>query len=325
MRTSLALAFLLVASAGPSFAQPADPHAGHTMPAPTQPPAPDPHAGHTMPAPPPAADPHAGHRMPAPATDPHTGHTMPASPTSGSAPPAVPTDHAAERFYTPDTMARARELLRREHGEMTWTTVKLDRAEYRPADRDDGFAWEGRVSSGGDIHRVVAKTEGDGTSGDIEEAEVQVLYNRAVGPYFNLQGGLRQDFEPQPRRSYIVLGLEGLAPYWFDVDGALFLSNKGDLSARFEASYDIRLTGRLALEPALEINLQAQDVAALGVGSGVSDVEAGLRLLYAITPEFAPYVGVNHTGKFGGTADSARRVGEHVHDTRMVIGVRAWF
>jgi copper resistance protein B len=250
---------------------------------------------------------------------------MDGPPAAGDAPPPVPSDHAAERFYTPGAMAGAREVLRREHGEMNWTTVMLDRAEYRPSGGDDGFAWEGRVSYGGDIHRLVTKTEGDGASGHVEEAEVQALYSRAIGPYFNLQAGLRQDFQPRPRRTYAVIGLEGLAPYWFDVDGAVFLSNKGEVSARFAASYDLRLTQRLVLEPSLEANIQAQDVAAQNLGGGLSDIEAGLRLRYAVTPEFSPYIGVNHARAFGGTADAARKAGERVRETRLVLGLRAWF
>ncbi len=304
----LVIALLIATSFSPALAQTPDPHAGHTMPAPAQ-----------------AADPHSGHRMPAPAADPHAGHTMPSPPAGGDASPPVPADHAAERFYTPGAMARAREVLRREHGEMTWTTVILDRAEYQPSAGGDGFAWEGRVSYGGDIHRLVTKTEGDGASGHIEEAEVQALYSRAIGPYFNLQAGLRQDFQPRPRRTYAVIGLEGLAPYWFDIDGAVFVSNKGEVSARFAASYDLRLTQRLVLEPSLEANIQAQDVAAQNLGGGLSDIEAGLRLRYAVTPEFSPYIGVNHARAVGGTADSARRAGEHVRETRLVFGLRAWF
>lgn len=201
----------------------------------------------------------------------------------------------------------------------------LETAEIRPGSGPDGYAWEGRASFGGDIDRFVLKSEGDGAGSHLEEAEVQALYSRAIGPYFNLQAGVRQDVQPRPRRTYATVGVEGLAPYWFDVEAALFLSDKGDLSGRVEASYDLRLTQRLILEPRAEANVAAQDVRALGVGSGLSDLEVGLRLRYAITPEFAPYVGVNHVRKVGDTADFARARGEDVRDTRVVFGIRAWF
>lgn len=356
MRAALVLATMALAT--PALAQPiADPHAGHKSPAA---PATDPHAGHVMPAAPaPAADPHAGHQMPAappadphaghvmapapaaapdphaghvmpgsvPATDPHAGHAMAASggPVGDAPPPPVPTDHAADRVYRGGEMAAARETLRREHGVMRWTTVMVETAEIRPTGHGTGYGWEASASFGGDIHRLMLKTEGDGAGDDLEKAEVQALYTRAIGPYFNLQAGVRHDFGPRPRRTYATVGIEGLAPYWFELGAAAFLSDKGDLSARLEGSYDLRLTQQLILEPRGELNLSAGKDRAVGVGSGLTDLELGLRLRYAITPEFAPYVGVNWERKLGETADFARAAGEVRSDSRLVVGLRAWF
>jgi copper resistance protein B len=338
-------AFLALAFATPAMAQPADPHAGHQAPAaqsadphaahhqapPADPqaaheaePAPaDPHAGHGQP---PVADPHAGHAIPAPApADPHAGHHMHAPPAASQPPPPVPTDHAADRIFPPTEMAAARDLLRREHGAVRWSTAMLETAEIRPGHDGDVYAWKGRFSYGGDINRLLLKSEGEGRSGDLEQAEVQALYARAIDPFFNFHAGVRQDFQPRPRRTYATVGIEGVAPYWFDVEAAAFLSDNGDLSARLEGSYDLRLTQRLILEPRAELNLAASADRATGVGSGLSDVELGLRLRYAVTPEFAPYVGVDWERKFGDTADYARAAGDDVEDTRLVLGVRAWF
>ncbi|MFN3511841.1 MAG: copper resistance protein B [Phenylobacterium sp.] len=320
MRALIALA--AAALAAPAFAQTEDPHAGHGAPSP------DPHAGHVgHPAPAtPAPDPHAGHRTaaPAPGADPHAGHGAHAEPVGSEPPPAPPTDWAAERYYSAEAMAAARAQLRKEHGDLRWTKVMLETAEVRVADGQDAFAWEGSASFGGDINRFVLKTEGE-VEDEVREAEVQALYSRAIDPYFNLQAGLRHDFEPGPARTYATVGVEGLAPYWFEVSAALFLSEKGDVSARLEGSYDLRLTQRLILEPRAELNLSAGEVHELGLGSGPTDVEAGLRLRFAVRPEFAPYVGVHWERKLGGTADLARAAGEHVEETRFVAGLRAWF
>ena len=144
----------------------------------------------------------------------------------------------------------------------------------------------------------------------LEQAEVQALYSRAINPWFNLQGGVRYDFQPNPERAHLVLGIQGLAPYWFEIDGALFLSNKGDLTARFEAEYDQRITQKLILQPSIEFDLAAQDVPELGIGAGLSTAEVGLRLRYEFVPEFAPYIGVEYERAFGNTADFARAAGE---------------
>ncbi|MBI1198890.1 MAG: copper resistance protein B [Phenylobacterium sp.] len=280
---------------------------------------PDPHAGHHMPpaqsAPPPET----------PAMDPHAHHHMaPVAPAAtDTSPPPVPTDHAADAIFPAADMAAARETLRREHGDISWSRVMIETAEYRPS--GDGYRWRGRASFGGDIDRFQLKTEGEGERGDLEKAEIQALYSHAIGPNFEVVAGVRQDFQPRPRRTYAALGIEGVAPYWFDVEATAFLSDKGDLLARLEGSYDLRLTQRLILEPRAEANLAAQDVPATGVGSGLSDLELGLRLRYAIQPEFAPYVGINWERSFGDTADFARAAGRGVEQTRFVVGLRAWF
>ena len=199
-------------------------------------------------------------------------------------------------------------------------------AEYQLREGRDGFRWDGEGWFGGDIDRVVVKSEGSGSVGDgVEDAEIQLLYSRAIGPYFNVQAGVRHDFRPSPSRTYATVGVEGLAPYWFEVEGALFLSEKGDLLARLEGYYDQRLTQRLILQPRVELNLSAQDVRENGIGSGLSDIELGLRLRYELTREFAPYVGVSWDRKIGDTARFARAARHYASSPSLALGIRAWF
>ncbi|HEX7875655.1 MAG TPA: copper resistance protein B [Sphingobium sp.] len=243
----------------------------------------------------------------------------------GVAPP-VPADHAADAFYSPEEMARARAALRRESGGMTFSQLMLDRLEYRVGKGPDGYHWEGEGWIGGDINRFAFKTEGEGeVGGPLERAEVQALYSRAIDPWFNLEAGVRYDIRPDPRRTYAVIGIEGLAPYWFEVGAQAFLSNKGEAHLRLEASYDQRITQRLILQPAVEANIAAQDVPELAIGSGLSDVELGLRLRYEFAREFAPYVGVNWERKIGDTAAFSRARGERASVLSLVTGVRFWF
>lgn len=239
-------------------------------------------------------------------------------------PPPPPTESAADRYYDPAAMAAARRLLRQEHGDTTLSKVMANIAEYRFGD-GGGYRWDGQAWLGGDINRLVVKTEGEGSnSGGVDNAEVQALYSRAVSPYTDLQIGIRQDFEPGSR-TYAALGFQALLPYWFDVEGGAYLSTKGEFLARVEGSYDLRLTQRLVLQPRAELNFSAQDSAETRTGSGLSDAELGLRLRYEVRREFAPYIGITYDRKFGGTADFARAAGEDAESTRFVIGIRAWF
>jgi copper resistance protein B len=259
--------------------------------------------------------------------DPHAGHVMAAEPAEttahGEAPPPMPNDHDADRYFSPAAMAAARDQLAREHGAITWSKVMVEKLELRPDGAANGYAWEGRASFGGDINRLVVKSRGAGAR-ELDEAEIDVLYGRAISPYFNFEAGLRHDFQPRAR-TYLSLGVEGLAPYGFELDSAVFFSDRGDLTARAEVAYDLRLTQRLILEPRAEANLSAQDVPALRIGSGLSSLELGLRLRYAIQPELAPYIGVNHEQRFGDTARLAEATGEDRSETRLVIGIRSWF
>ena len=260
-------------------------------------------------------------------------HDMTRSDASGTAlmagnatAPAPTAADYADRIWGRETMAPARASLQREHGGMSYSQVMLNIAEAQFRDGRDGYRWEGEAWLGGDINRLTIKSEGEGVFRDgVGSAEIQVLYGRAIGPYFNLQAGIRQDFQPKPSRTYVTLGFEGLAPYWFEVEGALFLSDKGDLVARLEGYYDQRITQRLLLQPRAEINLSAQDMRAEGIGDGLVDAELGLRLRYEVVREFAPYIGVSWERKFGDTARFARDAGEGTGGFSFIAGIRAWF
>ncbi len=223
-------------------------------------------------------------------------------------------------------MQPARNALRREHGGGAFSQVMIDLAEMTVLDGEEGFKFEADAWFGGDINRFVLKAEGEGEFGDaVDSVELKALYSRAIGPYFNLQAGVRQDLGVGPDRTDAVLGVEGLAPYWLEVDGYLYLSTEGELRASASAEYDQRLTQRLILQPKAEFDLSAQDIAELGIGAGLTSAELGLRLRYEFAREFAPYVGVVHAAKFGQTADFARALGDDPSATNLVVGLRAWF
>lgn len=245
----------------------------------------------------------------------------------GNAPaPAPPTDHAADAIYGAERMSPARKLLAGETGHFRGSMVLFDLAEYQAREGGDGYRWEGEAWFGGDLSRVMVKTEGEGTFGEpIEDAEVQLLYARAVAPYWNAHIGVRHDIVPNPARTHAVLGIERVAPYWFHLTSQLFLSNKGEVTARAEGSYDQRLTQRLILTPRMELNLAAQDMPVLGIGAALSDVELGVRMRYEISKKFAPYVGIEWARKIGETTRFARAAGEDADAINFVAGIRFWF
>jgi copper resistance protein B len=352
----LALLLLATALPSPAFAQhaahtaagaqeqpPVGPHAGHAMPPETaagaKPPCRPEHAamGHCTPkqtTPRPvtsATDPHAGHQMPA-APDPHAGHQMGATPTIE--PPVAPApaaalqgpENAADLFWNKDEMYRSRRKLVREHGGLTAYRVLVDRFEANLGTGSDWFSVDADAWYGGDSNKLWVKAEIEGEVGvGVEEAEVQALWSRAIDPWFDFQAGIRYDARRGPDRGYFVLGVQGLAPYWIEVDAATFVSDQGDVTARIEAEHDVRITQKLILQPRAELALALQDVPDELIGSGLSSAELGLRLRYEITPQFAPYVGYEYSRAFGDTRRFLKAAGHSANSSKVVVGIRTWF
>ncbi len=232
----------------------------------------------------------------------------------------------AEDYYDTDALAASRDHLQHSHGGMKTSFVQADRLEYQVFEDEDVLLLDGNAWYGGDLNKVWLKAEAEylPDTGTLEEAELQALWSRAVSPYFDLQAGLRQDFEPRGR-THAVLGFQGLAPYLFELDSAAFVSTQGDLTARIEAEYELVLTQRLILQPRAEISFSAQDIPELQTGSGLTGIDAGLRLRYEVVREFAPYIGVEWQKRLGETGDILEAAGEETGRTAFLIGVRAWY
>jgi copper resistance protein B len=254
----------------------------------------------------------------------HTGHSMP-MPQATEAATADAGDWAADALHDPKAMADARAALFRSTRDSRASLVRLDQLEWRMGKAKDGLAWQGRAWTGGDLDRFLIRSEGAMAGGTVEHGEVRALWSHAIGPYANLETGVRQDFGHGPARTHATIGVDAMLPYWIEAEGAVFLSHKGDVTARVELTHDMRLTNRLILQPRLEADLSAQDVPELGLGSGVTEMSAGLRLRYAIQPRLAPYVGVHRERKFGDTARFARAAGEGTEATSFVAGVFFFF
>lgn len=286
-------AVLAMAAAAPLAAQ--DPHAGH--------------AGHTD-----AADEAPQDVSPGPAME------TPPPPEAGSGPP-----RAADAIWGADAMAASRAELRRTHGDFPLLWLQAERLETQVRSGADEYLWDVQGWYGTPTRRLWIKSEGEGEWGaKPKEAEVQALFSKAIRPFWDLQAGVRQDFAGA-ETTHAVVGIQGLAPYLFEVDAALFLSHRGDLTARIEAEVDQRITQRLILQPRLEANLSAQDIPQLGIGAGLDSIEVGARLRYEFAREFAPYVGVEQSWRTGRGADFARLRGEDPSATSFIAGIRFWF
>lgn len=217
------------------------------------------------------------------------------------------------------------------HAEMSdddvFAALYVNRLEHRFQAGDDLAVAEGQLRIGNDEHKFVGKADIDylTDSGRYEKAEFQLRYQRMVSDFFDVHIGVRQDLKPSPNRTYAVFGASGLAPQWFEIDASAFVSEKGDLSLRLDADYDILITQRLVLQPALTLDAALSDDKDIDIAAGLTSLETGLRLRYEIEREFAPYLGVNWERKLGATSSLARTAGEDPDILSFVAGVRLMF
>ena len=204
--------------------------------------------------------------------------------------------------------------------------VILNELEGRWNGTNTEFRWDGQGWVGTDYDKLWVKSEGTlQSNGKLDDGQQQFLYDRAITTYFDLQGGLRTDIDSRPTRNWGAFGVQGLAPYFFDLELTGFVSGQGHLAAKLDASYDLLITQRLILQPQIEVNVYSKADPARLIGAGFSDIDTGLRLRYEFSRKFAPYLGVVYQGKFGQTAIFSQKAGESTGDVRFAFGVRVWF
>lgn len=253
----------------------------------------------------------------------HGGMDIPEGPPPPRAFEGPP--HAAELYFDPQRMAAARAYNHASHGSMTTGRVLAERLEARIRRGTDAYLWDISGWYGTSLDKVVFKTEGEGEfGGSVDDAEMQLLWGHAIGPFVDLQAGARLDVEPDTR-AYLAVGVAGLAPYMIHFEAAAFVSDQGDVTARIEAEHDLKFTQRLILQPRVEAELSAQDIPERGVGAGLSKIEVGARLRYEIAREFAPYLGVEYEAAAGETADYIRAAGDDPSGVAVILGLRLWF
>jgi copper resistance protein B len=272
-----------------------------------------------------AQDPHAGHGQPGtqkppvkPAEEDHSAHAAQAT-TEQPKEPIPPLTDADRRAAFPEGLDG-----HATHERRITTFVLFDQLEWQGGE-EGGISIDNKSWIGGDMNRLWLRAEGESSAGRPENAQLHVMYGRSVSRWWDVVAGVREDFKPGPAQTWLAVGIQGLAPQWFEVEATAYIGEQARTHFRFEVEYELLFTNRLILQPLFETEIYGKDDPLRRIGAGLSSIDAGLRLRYEFRREFAPYVGIVWHRAFFGSADFARADGEEIGNSRLVLGMRTWF
>jgi len=199
------------------------------------------------------------------------------------------------------------------------TMLIVDKLEILNND-ENTRVWEGSFYIGYDIDKLYVYSDGEATKEGLEVSQNELVYSRAIAPFWDIQAGIAYDKNADDTKTWGEIAIAGLAPYYFETRAALLFNEDGNVGLRLDAEYEALLTQKLILTPSVEAEFYTKDDPELQLGSGLSSLEAGLRLRYEIIREFAPYIGVTWEKTFGNTNEY-----NPIDETNLLLGIRLWF
>jgi copper resistance protein B len=210
---------------------------------------------------------------------------------------------------------------------MVFAHVLADQLEGRNSAFGTELRWDAQGWVGTDMNRLWIKSEGFAGNGAVSDGDQEFLYDRPIprSRYFDAQAGVRTDLDSGPARVWAAIGVEGLAPYFFNLEPTLYVRDGGHVAGRINGSWDLFITQRWVVQPQAELNFYSKDDPARQTGSGLSDIDAGVRLRYELTRKLNPYIGWAYDGKYGASAQYARQANEVTSTSSFVFGLRIWY
>ena len=212
-------------------------------------------------------------------------------------------------------------------GSQIFAHFRFDQFEARTGGQESELRWDGESWLGTDMNKLWLKSEGFSDNTTVSDGDHEALYDRPIPHmrYFDAQAGVRVDLDSGPHRAWAALGIEGLAPHYFEFVPTLYIRDGGHVAGRMTGFSDVLLSQRWIVQPEAELNFYSKDDPERRIGSGFSDLDAGLRLRYEFSRKFAPYIGFAYNGKYGNTASYSRQAGETTSDSRFAFGFRIWY
>lgn len=251
-------------------------------------------------------------------TDQHFGHTMLSEQNT------LPTVNRDPHAYT-DGKYFSHQSMPMMGDQEYLAALIVDRLEGVNVRDDFSMTYDWQAWYGKDYDRLVVRAEGEIDQGQFKSARNEALWGHALSAFWDTQIGVRYDSGQGADRAWGAFGIQGYAPYWIYIEATGYVGEEGRTAFRLETEYDVLITQKLILQPRVETNFYSQSDPSRLVSSGLSNIEAGLRLRYEFKREFAPYIGIEWANTFGSAADIIRAKGNKAEETRFVAGVHFWF
>ena len=206
-------------------------------------------------------------------------------------------------------------------------TVGFDQLELTFGDGETGIAWDGEAWIGRDLNKLRFISEGE-REDHTGSGNLRLLYSRSVSSFWDIGAGWRREFDHGEQWDALTIEFIGTLPWYLETRASLSAGEDGQTALWIELDYEFLFgagTPRWVLIPEFELYAYGKDDAERNIGSGLSSLEAGLRLHYQIRPNLSPYAGLEWTRQIGDTADRLRAAGEDTSELRASFGVMFWF
>ena len=128
--------------------------------------------------------------------------------------------------------------------------LTIDELEKQGND-EKNIAWDTNLWIGYDLDKIYLYTEGEKPQSGSTESENQLVYSKAIAPYWDIQYGVGYDKTATDSQTWGVIAIQGLAPYFFETRGALLIGKDGNVGLRLEAEYEALFTQKLILTPSI--------------------------------------------------------------------------
>ena len=216
----------------------------------------------------------------------------------------------------------------KEHGGQIYQLTRLENAWLVDEDGKGNLGTRFDTLIGTDENRLFIEANLDKAESNDPKYDVSALYSRNVAPFWDVQAGVRYSEDKNNRNSNRidgVIGLLGLAPYFFETKAYLYGGENNFWGASFDVNRDLLLTQKLITQPYIEADIVLNDNSDFASKTGLSGLKTGIKTRYEITKRIRPFVDVAYQYEKGQKATNVQEATESEKGWKYGAGIELVF